>query len=104
MKLNEWLRDVGWTQERLAQEVNLTQGRISQIARDGTTDGVTARRISNITGGKVSIDELLPPEPEASASDAVAVCPHCGAETAGKTTCADGQCPLPIAARSVAAA
>lgn len=63
MKLNEWLDEVGWTQARLAAEVGLTQGRISQIIREGTTDGVTARRISNATGGRVPIDELLPPEP-----------------------------------------
>ena len=61
------------------------------------------RRIRNATNGEVTADDFLPPE-STSGTDAIAVCPHCGDQAAGKTICADPQCPLPVAVRAGEAA
>lgn len=61
MRLDHWLDETDTTQADLAARVGLTQGRISQIIREGTNSILTARRISEATGGQVPVDELLPP-------------------------------------------
>ena len=63
------------------------------IAIDRATDGVVPK-------WKLRPDLFDAP----TATDAIAVCPHCGDQAAGKTICADPQCPLPVAVRAGEAA
>jgi predicted XRE-type DNA-binding protein len=67
--LGEWLRDKGVTQAQLGERVGLTQGRISQIVREGTNDAKTALAIVAATDGLVPLEAVLP---RASASDEAA--------------------------------
>lgn len=63
MKLADWLagqKPKKMTQDAFGLKVGLTQGRISQIARNGTTDLETAIRIQDATGGDVTLRDLLP--------------------------------------------
>lgn len=62
MKLEHWLqtRKPRMTQDAFGMKVGLTQGRISQIVKNGTTDLATALRIQDATGGDVSLRDLLP--------------------------------------------
>lgn len=60
MKLADWLKTNKIRQDALGIEVGLTQGRISQIARKGTRDIPTARKIEIATKGEVRVEDLLP--------------------------------------------
>lgn len=74
MKLSEWLKDGEGrrsTQAAFAEKVGLSQGRISQIARNGTNDLKTARKIEKATDGQVTVAELEPKEGAAEASPSV---------------------------------
>lgn len=62
MTLTEWLATHEVRQAAFAEKVGLTQGRISQIAANGTRDMPTAMRISDATGGEVTLSDLLPRE------------------------------------------
>lgn len=59
--LSEWLeqQEPKITQEELGRRVSLTQGRISQIVRNGTSDLRTALEIERATGGEVTVRDLL---------------------------------------------
>lgn len=59
MRLVEWLKVQGVTQEELGRKVGLTQARISQIVNGGTSDARTALAISAATGNAVTLQELL---------------------------------------------
>ncbi len=61
MKLSQWLRTrtPRMTQRTFGAIVGLTQGRISQITKNGTTDLATALRIQEATGGEVTLRDLL---------------------------------------------
>lgn len=74
MKLADWLSAPGLkrTQDDLARKVGLTQGRISQIAAEGTTDINTALAISEATGGEVTLDDLRKPRKGRSTVEAAA--------------------------------
>ena len=70
MRLSDWLNKPGntLTQDALGAKVGVTQGRISQIARNGTRDFLMIRKLSAATNYEVSPDELLPPERMSAAS------------------------------------
>ncbi len=61
MKLMEWLKRPGQerTQDEFGRQVGLSQGRISQIAQNGTSDLRTALDIEAATGGLVTLAELM---------------------------------------------
>ena len=65
MKLSDWLKKPGnkMTQDALGMKLGVTQGRVSQIARNGTRDFLMIRKIVAATEYEVSADELLPPVP-----------------------------------------
>ena len=62
MRLSEWLKksENKITQDALGKLVGVTQGRISQIAQNGTRDFPMIRKIVNATNHEVTADELLP--------------------------------------------
>lgn len=62
MKLAQWLktRNPRMTQDTFGMKVGLSQGRISQIIKNGTSDLATAIRIQDATGGDVTLRDLLP--------------------------------------------
>ena len=47
------------TQDAFGLKVGLSQGRISQIIKNGTSDLGTAIRIQDATGGDVTLRDLL---------------------------------------------
>lgn len=61
MKLEDWLstRTPKMTQATFGVKVGLSQGRISQIVKNGTSDLSTAIRIQDATGGDVTLRDLL---------------------------------------------
>jgi len=59
MRLVEWLKEQGVTQEELGRKVGLTQARISQIVNGGTSDARTALAIAAATENRVTLPELL---------------------------------------------
>ena len=63
MKLGEWLREKGIPQRQLGELLGLTQGRISQIIRDGTDSISLARRIESTTQGAVTLNDLSVADP-----------------------------------------
>lgn len=68
MKLADWLKAQRpkMTQDTFGMKVGLTQGRISQIIKNGTSDLGTAIRIQDATGGDVTLRDLLPDRAEAA--------------------------------------
>lgn len=62
MKLADWLKaqTPRMTQDAFGMKVGLSQGRISQIIKNGTSDLATAIRIQDATGGDVTLRDLLP--------------------------------------------
>ncbi len=59
MRLSEWLKNQGKTQEWLARALGVTQGRVSQIARGGTDSLPLALKIEKLSKGAVTTVELL---------------------------------------------
>ena len=59
MMLSEWLALNNVSQEDFGSRVGCTQGRISQICRNGTESLLMALKINKETGGAVSIEELV---------------------------------------------
>lgn len=59
MQLSEWLKSSKTSQAVLAQRLGLTQGRVSQIVADGTDSLSTAIMIEEVTGGEVTVRELI---------------------------------------------
>lgn len=59
MTLREWLNHNETTQADFGQRIGVTQGRVSQIAENGTHDLGIALRIQRQTGGAVTVSELL---------------------------------------------
>ncbi len=59
MKLSDWLKGKGRTQDKLAIAVGVTQGRISQIANRGTSDLRMAMLIEDATDYEVTLKDLL---------------------------------------------
>lgn len=68
MKLLDWLKaqERRVTQDELGRRVGLTQGRISQIANNGTNDLKTALAIEAATEREVTVADLLMPEKPAT--------------------------------------
>jgi len=60
MRLADWLAREELTQQRFAELIGLTQGRVSQICLRGCGDLNTARAIVMQTKGWVSYDDLVP--------------------------------------------
>jgi len=60
MRLSEWLKENGKTQDWLANEVGVTQGRISQLSREGAKSLDVIAKIKQATGGAVTADDFLP--------------------------------------------
>ncbi len=54
MKLGEYLKKMGMTQQRAATESGVNQGGISRIIRGWDAKGLTWARIMHFTGGKVT--------------------------------------------------
>ena len=63
MQLADWLEAQEKTQEWLADELGVTQGRISQVARKGTDSLSLAEKIERKTGGAVTMRELMQKRP-----------------------------------------
>lgn len=61
MKLMEWLKEQGQgrTQDELGRKVGLSQGRISQIAQNGTSDLRSALAIQAATNEEVTLADLM---------------------------------------------
>ena len=59
MKLSDWLAKEGMTQQAFADELGVTQGRISQICARGTDSLRMATKISEITNGEVPPDDVM---------------------------------------------
>lgn len=61
MKLGDWLneRKGAVTQDAFARSIGLTQGRISQIIKNGTREVEIALKIERATEGAVPIRETL---------------------------------------------
>ncbi len=59
MTLSEWLTKADLRQEDFGKRVGLSQGRISQIVKEGTTSLRTALAIERETDGEVTLRELL---------------------------------------------
>lgn len=55
MTLGAYLETHGLTQEAFGRRIGVTQGRVSQIIRDGTDSIETARRIFEETDGQVNL-------------------------------------------------
>jgi predicted XRE-type DNA-binding protein len=59
MSLSDWLQKTGTSQQALAEEIGLTQGRVGQIIRRGLPSLKKAldlrERILSATGGKVDL-------------------------------------------------
>ncbi len=75
-----------------------------RVAAGGQVSPEMAKAIDVATRGAVRKEDLRPDifTPPATAADPIARCSHCGADTAGKTDCADDQCPLPLPSRAAA--
>ena len=58
MTLREWLKSENITQDDLAEKLNITQGRVSQIVKSGTGNFKIAVAISDLSNGAVSIQNL----------------------------------------------
>lgn len=73
MKLRQWLETNGKTQEAFAADMGMTQGRVSQIVRNGTENIRTALLIQRLTDGEVTLRELLSdPKPKKDDASGVA--------------------------------
>lgn len=59
MKLDEFLRREEITQEAFGKKLGLTQGRVSQIIRNGTNSLRVATKIEKLSGGRVSTREVM---------------------------------------------
>jgi DNA-binding transcriptional regulator YdaS (Cro superfamily) len=59
MQLSEWLRSTKTAQAALARRIGVTQGRISQIAAEGTDSLSTAALIEEVTKGAVTMREVM---------------------------------------------
>ena len=59
MTLAKWLEQRKMTQTAFAKKVGLTQGRISQIIKNGTNDLATAMRIQQAAEYEVTLRDLL---------------------------------------------
>lgn len=57
MKLADWLQINGITQRAFAEQIGVTQGRISQICAAGTDSLSTASKIEEATQGAVTATE-----------------------------------------------
>lgn len=65
MKLAVWLKSrkpKRMTQDAFGMRIGVTQGRVSQIVRNGTSDLRMAMVIRDATDGDVTLADLLPPE------------------------------------------
>ncbi len=60
MRLSEWLEHSGTTQDAFGIKIGVTQGRVSQIVRNGTRDFLMIQRIHRATNKKVLPEDLLP--------------------------------------------
>lgn len=60
MTINEWLKSIGWTQSRLAEELGMTRSYINLVCKGkkGASPQV-AYAIQKLSGGKVSAQEIL---------------------------------------------
>jgi DNA-binding XRE family transcriptional regulator len=77
----------GWSQPEMARRLGCDQSTVSRIERGAPISGPI----------RLLLDQMaaLPP--------AVSLCPHCGASTAGRTACANADCPvLPVLANEAA--
>lgn len=59
MKLTAWLTETGTTQEAFGRRIGVTQGRVSQIALNGTDSIKIAAVIESETDGKVTIRDVM---------------------------------------------
>lgn len=59
MKLSDWLRKQGWTQEQLAQHVGCEQATVSRIAAGKVSISLAlALKIQQVTDGQVMAEDL----------------------------------------------
>ncbi len=58
MKLEQWLKSTGETQSGLAASLGITQGRVSQLIKGAVPSFELARKIEQLTGGKVTHREF----------------------------------------------
>lgn len=67
MQFSQWFRDrPNLTQEALAQQLGVTQGRIAQLLRGDLPSMQLAARIAKITDGEVTANDFLAPQQVAS--------------------------------------
>ena len=58
MRLDEWLRRSGTTQSAFADEIGVTQGRVSQIVNGDTPSVDLLIKIARATGGRVGLRDF----------------------------------------------
>ena len=64
MKLAQYLTDSGLKQEDFAKLVGISQPHVSRLLKGGTwPQRALLQRITEATGGKVTADDFLVPEP-----------------------------------------
>lgn len=71
MKLAEWLEKNGVKQGEFGRTVELSQGRISQIAKRGTRDVEAAHKIAAATANEVTVEDVTMPRKPKTASEAI---------------------------------
>lgn len=66
MRLADWFIETKKTQQWLAEQVGVTQGRIAQIVRGDVPPLPLAARIEKATGQQVTLRDFLPSEESAA--------------------------------------
>lgn len=62
MRFSDWLAASGMSQEAAARELDITQGRVSQLVKGGWPGRDVAAKIKELTGGQVTADDFLETE------------------------------------------
>lgn len=60
MKLNDWLNQERGRSQALAEHLDVTPARVSQIAGDDKVPTKHMRAILQFTGGAVGLDDMVP--------------------------------------------
>jgi transcriptional regulator with XRE-family HTH domain len=61
MKVDRWIRKIGWTTAVLARQLGVSHQAAAKIVKGGRPNPENSRKIIELSGGKVTWDDLYPP-------------------------------------------
>ena len=60
MKVGRWIREIGWTTAVLARALGISHQAAAKIVKGGRPNPENSRKIIELSGGKVTWDDLYP--------------------------------------------